>query len=285
MSSEETNNELGEKIRQLRLRKTQIHNGHSWTQDDLAVAINSDKAHINRLEKGRQMPNDRTIKSICAALDTSWNEEKELLALSGHMPPLPSPTEDDIHNIRTSVLRYMSEMAYPATLLDNELRVWMVNDIQAYTFYGYPNAKKFLDNCEGLRFIEMLMTPSFYDWFSKLIVNFDEFFRRQVFRFAEVYIKHQREDEYINILAHFLKHRRFRAVWQSLWEEQPERHNIIFFNHQILDVDHPDLGKHSIQIWHSHFVQDNRFEISAHIPNDIKTRKLFEQLPFSQNQQ
>jgi ribosome-binding protein aMBF1 (putative translation factor) len=48
LKSEGTQN-LGDVIRHYRLRQRQIHTGAPWAQEDLAVAIGSDKSHVNRI--------------------------------------------------------------------------------------------------------------------------------------------------------------------------------------------------------------------------------------------
>lgn len=273
----EIDNELGEAIKSLRLSQRQI-NGRPWSQEDLAVAIGSDKSHINRLEKGKQIPNAETLERICNALGVGWNTRKRLFALAGHLPSFPTPKDDEIQGMVDMVEPQLAQQKYPASLLDNELRIWTINDICAYSYYGYPNSNKFLNECQGLRLIELLMTPSFREWFERIIVNFNAFFRRQVTLFREEYLKHQKHIEYQNILKQFLKWQDFREVWQDLQEHRMQQNQVTFIDHQFLEVVHPDLGRYSVQVWHCQVANDNRFKITSHIPNDTTTIKIFNDL-------
>ena len=276
MADKNMNNEFGDMIKKLRRMKKQINNNQPWTQDDLAVAIGSDKAHICRLEKGKQLPNLQTIERLINALELDWNQQKKLMALSGQLLNIPTPDYDEIQNTISKVRPILLQERYPYTLRDNELKIWDLNDLQAVTFYGYPSAEKFLYEWEGLPFIEVVMSPFFYNWFSRILVNFSDFFDRQVMRFAEVFYKYQKMDEYKNMLTRFLKFDAFRISWQNVWENNKFKDNIVYIDHQILDIDHPEIGRHSIQIWQGHFAFDNRIGVSVHIPNDDHTREMFE---------
>ena len=55
-------NELGEKIRQIRKSK-------GLTQEQLAEQIGIDNKHLSRIEKGRHMPTYNIIKKLAAVLD------------------------------------------------------------------------------------------------------------------------------------------------------------------------------------------------------------------------
>jgi len=156
--------------------------------------------------------------------------------------------------------------------------MWAVNDIEALSFYGYPSAEKFINECGGLRFIELLGTPYFYDWFSRIIVNFDVFFRRQVLLFMETYLKYRTNPEYDNMLNQFLKLNYFKNVWDELWNNREFEHSLVFLDHQSVKINHPDLGLYSVQIWHCRLAFDSRFRITIHTPDDIDSMKLFDSL-------
>src|SRR5689334_16327040 len=86
-------NTLGTTIRSFRLRRRQVHNGRPWTLDDLAVAMESDKAHLSRIERGQMWPNRATLLRIAAALELSSSETDFLLRLGGCAPQVESPDD------------------------------------------------------------------------------------------------------------------------------------------------------------------------------------------------
>lgn len=273
--NDEQKKELGIMIQDYRHRMIQINNGKPWTQEDLAVAIGSDKAHVNRLEKGKQVPTEQTLDKICAALNLSWVEKRWLIAKAGYYSMPPSPEDGEIQSVVESLDSYIMKIPNPATLLDQEAIIWDVNDIEAFTFYGYDDRNRFMEDCGGFRIIELLMTPSFNNWFEKIIVNYDQFLRRQILRFLMLYTRFQNSEEYQNIRDRILEISEMKAVWDDIMEHQNEPDDIIFLNHQILEVDHPDIGRYEVQVWHSKMAFDERFNMTQHIPNDTETMQMF----------
>src|SRR6185369_6840186 len=74
---------LGSAIRRFRLRRKQFHNGKPWALEDLAAAIDGDKAHVSRIESGGLAPNRSTLMRIGRALDLSRADSEYLLRLGG----------------------------------------------------------------------------------------------------------------------------------------------------------------------------------------------------------
>lgn len=262
-------------IQDYRHRMIQINNGKPWTQEDLAVAIGSDKAHVNRLEKGKQVPTEQTLDKICNALKLSWEERRWLITKAGYYTLPPAPEDDEINELIRSFDSYILKVPNPATLQDQESIIWNVNDLEAFTFYGYESREDFLDDCKGLRIIELLMTPAFSNWFEKIIVNYDQFLRRQLMRFMMLYIRFQNNEEYMNIQQRIMEIDEMRRIWEDIKSNQGNKKDLMFLNHQILKVQHPDIGRYEVQVWHSEIAVDERFQITQHIPNDVETMQLF----------
>lgn len=278
MLREEQKKELGEMIQQYRHRMRQMNNGRPWTQEDLAVAIGSDKAHINRLEKGKQVPSEHTLEKICNALKLSWEEKRWLITKAGYYGMPPAPEEQEIESAVEALDSYIQQFPHPAILIDQETIIWDVNDLEAYSFYGYRNRGDFLNNCDGLRVIEMLMTPSMSSWFEKIIENYDQYLRRQILRFMMLYMRFQNDEEYQHIRDRLLEIDEMKNIWMDILEHQSDRKKPLFLNHQILKVNHPEIGHYEVQVWHSEMAFDERFVIVQHIPSDVQTSQLFIEL-------
>lgn len=273
--SDEQKRELGIMIQDYRHRMTQLNNGKPWTQEDLAVAIGSDKAHVNRLEKGRQVPTEQTLEKICNALELTWEEKRWLITKAGYYAMPPAPEDDEINHVVELMDSHIMKFPHPAILLDQEAIIWDVNDLEAYSFYGYENREKFMEDCCGLRIIELLMTPSFSNWFEKVIENYDQYLRRQIMRFMMLYIRFQNNDEYQNIKDRIMEIDDMKKVWLNITEHSMETRELLFLNHQILKVNHPEIGHYEVQVWHSEMAFDERFTLIQHIPNDVDTMQLF----------
>lgn len=272
---DEQKKELGVMIQDYRHRMVQINNGKPWTQEDLAVAIGSDKAHVNRLEKGKQVPTEQTLEKICSALELSWEEKRWLITKAGYYAMPPAPEYDEVEQVIETLDSHIMKFPHPAILQDQEMMIWDVNDLEAYTLYGYPDRTGFMEDCKGLRIIELLMTPSFSNWFEKIIENYDQYLRRQILRFMMLYIRFQNDDEYLNIRDRILEIDDMKKVWMDITEKQSEKGELMFLNHQILKVNHPEIGHYEVQVWHSEMAFDERFAIIQHIPNDVDTMQLF----------
>lgn len=273
--NDEQKRELGVMIQDYRHRMVQINNGKPWTQEDLAVAIGSDKAHVNRLEKGKQLPTEQTLEKICTALELSWEEKRWLITKAGYYAMPPAPEEEEINHAIGLIDSHIVKYPHPAILLDQEAMIWDINDLEAYTFYGYENRDEFLGDCRGLRIIELLMTPLFSNWFEKIIENYDQYLRRQIMRFMMLYMRFQNNEEYQNIKKRIMEIDEMRRVWQDITEHSIGDNDLLFVDHQILKVNHPDIGHYEVQVWHSEMAFDERFSLIQHIPNDVETMQLF----------
>jgi len=276
--NEEQKQELGLMIQKYRHRMVQMNNGKSWTQEDLAVAINSDKAHINRIEKGKQVPMEQTLERICKALNLSWEEERWVISKAGYYSLPPAPEEDDVNSVVEFLNPHIMKLPTPAILIDKEAMIWDVNALEAYLFFGYKNREDFLDECLGMRIIELLMTPRFSDWFSKIIDNYDEYLKRQIKRFMMLYMHYQYSEEYQNIRDRILEIEHMKRIWDASFNGSDNTRDILFLNHQLLQITHPDEGPYEVQIWHSEVAFDERFSVTQHMPNDIHTMQLFAKL-------
>ena len=69
-----------------------------------------------------------------------------------------------------------------------------------------------------------------------------------------------------------------KNIWMDILEHQSDRKKPLFLNHQILKVNHPEIGHYEVQVWHSEMAFDERFVIVQHIPNDVQTSQLFKEL-------
>src|SRR5262245_33137477 len=94
--------ELGAAIRTFRLRRLQIHNVQPWALDDPAVAMEDDKGHLSRIERGQIVPGRSTLMRMARALALTWPETEYLLRLAGGASPYEVP---DAGAIATAIAR------------------------------------------------------------------------------------------------------------------------------------------------------------------------------------
>src|SRR5207244_12676480 len=115
-------------------RCNQVHNGRPGAQEDLAVAIGSDKAHICRIERGYQLPERETLIRVCSALGLDHAETNFMLQLGGYAAaaaPLKLENDDRyLHDLKLE----LEAIFHPALLVDALTRLRYVNSGTLFLF-------------------------------------------------------------------------------------------------------------------------------------------------------
>lgn len=276
---------VGELVRMYRVRQRQIHNGQPWAQEDLATAIGSDKSHINRIERGHQQPTLQTLRRIAEALQLTWEDRAQLFRTAGYLVEQPPPDPGEVDEVVSRSQSLLQTVRYPACLLDEEHRQWDVNDLLAYAFLGYPSREACLREIRGRSTIELLFDHRVGEWWSQVLVEYDRYVHRQVIRFWRVYLRHQHNPWYQNLCERLLRQPRFRALWDQLLSRAPlDEHFPLFLDQQSVTVDHPRIGRYTVEIWKTRLTWDDRFVVSHHLPANPATHRLFERLTESPRQ-
>jgi transcriptional regulator with XRE-family HTH domain len=274
--ADEAQPSLGSLIRRHRLRRSQLHNHQAWTQEDLAVAIGSDKSHVNRIERGHQQPTKQTLIRICDALELSWGERGLLLGLAGFLVEPPAPTPPEIRAVVEQLRATVLAADYSMSLQDTEVRVWELNDIVAYAFLGYSGRVEALPQVYGVRNMELMLDHPVGEWWRRVIVDFDGYARRHLAQFRRNYRYRQHLPEYQRIMDLILQDRHIHQLWDELVSADASGPR--FLDHQRVKLDHPEVGRLAVQIWHSSLISDDRFLLTHLFPADPQTRATFAKL-------
>ena len=271
-------NNLGDWIRQYRLRQRQIHTGTPWAQEDLAVAIWSDKSHVNRIERGHAVPTMRTLERICEALALSWPERTQLFGLAGYLVDFPSPTWLEIEGVIRHGASFLTESAYPTCLMDREYRIWDLNELHAQCWLGFPDRASALEHVRGLSTVDKLLDPLISAWWQAVIVDFDAYARRALTRFHHS-LRLRAPDPSLDATVRRIEaDPRYSQLWAEISSAGSGQDAPPFLDHQLVTVDHPQLGLYRIWIWHTSLTVDERFFLSHHVPADGSSHALFEHL-------
>jgi tripartite-type tricarboxylate transporter receptor subunit TctC/transcriptional regulator with XRE-family HTH domain len=268
--------QLGACIRGQRLRHQQLHTDRPWAQEDLAVAIGSDKSHINRIECGRQLPSHDTLERICDALGLLWEERRQLLGLAGYLFTPPPPAISEVESAILLVSPLLHAAGYPVGLVDHEQKLWEVNELLAYAFFGYPTREACLAETRGMRAIDLLSLnhPAGW-WLRQVLVDYESFARRHVALFRSVYRHREHASQNGVHLANLLSDWHLRSIWLDSRNDPPNHPRPSFLDHQFVEVDHPEVGRYSVQLWQSRLARDDRFSVLHLLPNGERTRRLF----------
>ncbi|MGE5618613.1 MAG: tripartite tricarboxylate transporter substrate-binding protein [Sphingomonadaceae bacterium] len=267
--------QLGEWIRALRLSRRQIHNGRPWAQEDLAVAIGSDKSHINRIERGHQLPTCETLQRICDALELPWEDRCRLLSVAGYLAPPPSPSPAEVDAAVRLARPFLQSAQYPVALVDQEQRFWDLNDLMAYAFFGYPRREAFLDEARGLRCVQLLSLDHPIGWWLRQVIeNYDSFARREVALFRSVLRYWQHSPQYRSLMKEVLSDGHLLAIWKDPRSNRVGPMEPESLDHQLLKVDHPEIGPYTVHLWQARLAADDRFSLVHLMPIGDRTRRM-----------
>ncbi len=269
---------LGDRVRQYRLRQRQIHTGAPWAQEDLAVAIDSDKSHVNRIERGHAIPTKRTLQRICDALALSWPERTQLLFLAGYIVELPSPKPDEVEHVKEHARALINSSSYPICLMDREYRIWDLNELHANCWLGFPTRAAALGHVAGCRTIDLLLDPRVSEWWQRVLVDFTAYARRALTRLEHRSSFHPHDLAFEATIQRVCADPRYGALWAEVTSGASSQLTPAFLDHQMVEVRHTQHGSYRIWIWHSSLTFDERFFLSHHVPADADTQALFEHL-------
>lgn len=268
---------LGEWIRHFRVQQRQIHNGRPWAQEDLAVAIGSNKSHINRIERGRQTPSGLTLQRICDALDLPWRDRTLLLNLAGYLPHQQTPSLDDVTRARSESRVFLSEAGHPLRLDDAEQRLRDLNELLAYVLFG-RRREAVLDSVDGRHNVELLFMHPVGDWWQRLFVNYDGYSRWCVAALFEHCLRRYGRPELPPSLGSLAGVIAFQNVWEEMVAAYATETWRRPSNWCEIELDHPSTGQVRVQIQTTLLAQDERFSLTHYIPADKATRESFIEL-------
>jgi transcriptional regulator with XRE-family HTH domain len=243
----------------------------------LAVAINSDKSHVNRIECGRTVPTRRTLERICEALALSRTERIQLLSLAGYLAELPGPTPRELERVQQLVEPLMVSTDYPLCLMDRDYRCWGLNDLLAYCWLGFPNRDIALASIKHKRTVEQLLDPTISNWWRRIIVDFEGYARRSLKCFEYARRLHPNEPGMEELMYELHADPLYRRLLEEVGTTEPTE-TLAFLDHQVVRVEHPHLQPYGVQIWHSTLSVDERFFLSHHVPEDASANAQFAQL-------
>ncbi|WP_162783449.1 tripartite tricarboxylate transporter substrate-binding protein [Devosia naphthalenivorans] len=268
---------LGQHIRNYRLQKFDARTGRPWSQEDLAVSIGTDKAHVNRIECGRQLPTVDTLDRVCDALELLWPARRRLLGLAGLLKDLPEPREEDMTKIEGMVARAFVAAAYPACLLDHDERIWDVNTEFATIFLGYGSKDACLEAVRGRFFLELLCdTHPAHAYLRRTVRNFDHLSLRLLAVLRHALQRRPGSSQYQALLNDVLSDLRLCSLWLQISAHLNRSSAPEYLDHQALDMAASPVGPYRAQLWHSTFQADERFRLLHLVPVTDEAQRRFE---------
>mgnify|MGYP002621235023 CR=1 FL=1 len=267
---------LGQHIRNHRLQLRQETSNRPWSQEDLAVAIGSDKAHINRIECGRQSPTLDTLSRICDALDLAWPARRRLLGLAGFLKDLPEPHQDDIDKIGQVVASALAGADYPVCLLDQDERIWEVNTAFAQVFLGYSGRSACLADISGRTFLELLcQSHPAHAYLRRTLSNFDELALRLLAILRNALHRQAAAVQYQSLLNDILADPHLCSLWLQVSAQINRGSALAYLDHQTLRVVASPIGPYEADVWHASLRADERFRLMHIVPKSDDVHRRF----------
>jgi transcriptional regulator with XRE-family HTH domain len=265
-----TGNTLGNLISNYRLR--QRHEKGPWSQLDLALACETDQAHISRIENDRYHPQFETLVRICDALALSQTERAYVLARAGYHVVRPLPDRDAVHLISSKLAPLLDTYPYPALLIDEGERIWYLNAPFARLWgpcYQVGDQRDCLPLLLGKRTLELIFgldlhEPLLSAWQS-YFEDFDTLLTRIVALFWRAYQARPQDAGMNRTLSRLMQHPVFRQLWERISAGETD---LVLLEHAAYTVRVPTVGSFRINAWRTHCGLDERFLVVHHTPVD-----------------
>jgi len=125
---------LGQKLLKARQRT-------GLSQFALAVCMGwQGTAPIISIEKGRRLPNPRTIERLADCLNIDEPDRSFLHGIAGYMPIRRLPRLENVKRVLAPVAEELRNYPYPAYILDYQFAFWAINPATAALIGGNPDA-------------------------------------------------------------------------------------------------------------------------------------------------
>jgi transcriptional regulator with XRE-family HTH domain len=263
---------LGAAVRSFRLRRRQMHNGKPWALDDLAVAIDGDKAHLSRIERGMVLPSRATLLRIAQALGLTRPETEFLLRLAGFTPLLGPPGPDAVAAATRWLASQSRAYPNPFSLYTLDTRVWYANALWLRVMGLTTTQFRACMQGRDLLLSQYLESAhgrcSTLDHIYRRYRNAEEQLTRAIARFrAAVMEGHVAEETATKLLANA----EFRALWDAAEVELPQAS--LAGEQNFSAVAYPGRGVLRFDTWWCPLQIDRRFIVILHVPHDAHTRE------------
>ncbi len=256
---------VGEAIAAYRRRRIRQTTGEPWSQEELALACDTNQGHISRIESNQKHPQYSTLVRLCDALELPPAKRSYLLALAGYpiQPTLPDMAE--VEAVTVELIPALELYPYPALLMDVGERVWYVNPLVAEMWgaaLGGSDHARCMKSVRGRRTLEFVFDGHYMQIWKDLSPTLDRMMDRYVSLFWRAYHLHPHEADMDQVLAALKREPEFLRRWQEL---EDGKHTLVFVEHAPFPIRHPSFGALQFMIWRTTVAADERF-IVAHFP-------------------
>ena len=256
---------VGETIAAYRRRRITKRTGEPWSQEELALACETNQAHISRIESNRKHPQYSTLVRLCDALELPAPKRSYLLALAGYRVERTLPDMAEVEALSFQMIPVLQRYPYPALLMDVGERVWYVNPLLVPMWgaaLGGRDHAECMKSVRGRRTLEFAFDRRYMPVWRSLVPSMDKVMDRHVSLFWRAYHLHPQEADMEQALSTLKCEQEFLKRWQKL---EDGNDNLVLVEHDWLPLRHPRFGQLVFMIWRTTLAADERF-IVAHFP-------------------
>ncbi|MEO7649951.1 MAG: helix-turn-helix transcriptional regulator [Bryobacteraceae bacterium] len=268
---------VGETIAAYRRRRIRELTGEPWSQEELALASETNQAHISRIESNRKHPQYSTLVRLCEALDLPVPKRSYLLALAGYPVHPTLPERSEVDSLLPEIVPVLQRYPYPALLMDGGERVWYVNPLLARMWgagLGGSDHAECMKALQGKRTLEFVFDPAYQPVWRSLVPDLGRVMDRHASLFWRAYHLHPQEADMNQALAALKNIPEFLQRWQDLEEGKVK---MLLVEHDWLPIHHASLGQLLFMIWRTTFAADERFIVAHFPPADEATHRAIHQ--------
>ena len=263
---------LGDAIAFYRSRCGRPKSARGWSQEELAFASGTDQSHISRIENNQRRPEFATLERICSALGLTPAERAYVFGLAGYLSPPDLPDEPAVEAILAKLAPHMEMLPYPASLVDDGVRQWYLNEPVARLWghlYGSSDQRQCLALSRGRRPVEAVFDPDRWPatqaaW-RATYANLDVVLMSVVDVFARAYRLRPRDEEMQDVVARLSRNPEFAGRWRAAMRPDSDP---LFYDQVVL---HPELGRLHLHVWRTRVPFDERFTVVHFTPVDGQT--------------
>ena len=250
-----------------RLRSLRVEHGHTQLSVELEAELGT--GYLQRLESGKVVqPARRTLERIMLALDATYNERQQIMAMFGYRTPTTPPSEREFHWAQDLAAPQLRAFPYPAYALDCLHRLVHAN-LAATRLLGIERRPGEVPGSGERSILE--------EWFDersdigRMVANPEQFlgamvaaFRYEIRRFQEEEWSQQLVDRMRNVI-------RFESYWRETGTDVEQLGASRALVPLDLQLSNGDCRRFRLAT--ERFIDDARFRVVYYFPDDVTTMK------------
>lgn len=246
----------GKKLRELREKA-------KMTQQQVENEAPLGFGYLQRLERGKiNAPKRQTLERILATLNSTYNEQCDILTSFGYFVQPLLPTPNEIERAIQASQAHLQSCLYPAYLLDYSYRLWAWNDHIPALIGQTPNSLK-MQRFRGMSVLEIIFDEQY--GLAQFAENPDEIFSSVLLTYKATMYPYREQEWSQAMTTKLLTLPLFKKYWDSTRSVQQPM-NCPTHPHVLFRINVPGGNCRQFRVLSFPFAQDRRFLIVEYVP-------------------